>query len=120
MKKHNYCGHTPLSWTGHSLHACALFPRTALVSGMVETYHIAPVAQGAASLKLKSHRPSWAVVGAVEVRGADHGDVRRAGGFFTAEMARPGASFAWCSPVDCFIHENGNCGAVVTGAQARP
>ena len=32
--------------------------------------------QGAASLKLKSHRPTWAVVGAAEVRGAAHGDVR--------------------------------------------
>ena len=74
----NYCGHAPLSGTGHSPHACALFPRTALVSGMVETYHIAPAAQGAASLKLKSHRPSWAVVGAAEVRGAALGDVRRA------------------------------------------
>ena len=26
----------------------------------------------------------------------------------------PCSSFAWCSPVDCFIHESGNCGAVVT------
>ena len=24
------------------------------------------------------------------------------------------SSFAWCSSVDCFIHENGNCDAVVT------
>ena len=24
------------------------------------------------------------------------------------------SSFAWCSLVDCFIHENGNCGAVIT------
>ena len=92
----------------------ALFPRTALVSGMVETYHIAPAAQGAASLKLESHRPSWAVVGAAEVRGAAHGDVRRAGGRFIAEMARPGASFAWCSFIDCFIHENSNCGMGIT------
>ena len=80
---------------------------------MVETYHIAPAAQGAASLKLKIHRPSWAVVGDAEVRGAAYGDVRRAVVLFIAEMARPGASFDWCSFVDCFIHENGNCGAVV-------
>ena len=64
--------------------------------------------QGAASLKLKSHRPAWAVVGAAEVRGAAHGDVRRAGILFITEMARPGASLAWCSFIDCFMHENGD------------
>ena len=24
------------------------------------------------------------------------------------------SSFAWCSVIDCFIHESGNCGAVIT------
>ena len=50
--------------------------------------------QGAASLKLKSHRPTWAVVGAAEVRGTVHGDARGAGVLFILRMARPEASLA--------------------------
>ena len=42
----------------------------------------------------------WVPLGS-RARGAAHGDVRRAGGLFTVEMARPGASFAWCSFVVC-------------------
>ena len=64
--------------------------------------------QGAASLKLKSRRPTWAVVGAAEVRGAAHGDARGAGVLFISKMARPEASLAWCSFIDCFMHEDGD------------
>ena len=41
--------------------------------------------------------------------GVTHGDVRRAGVLVIAEMARPEASLARCSFIDCFMHENGNC-----------
>ena len=30
------------------------------------------------------------------------------------QSGNPGGSFAWCSFVDCFIHENGNCSVAVT------
>ena len=48
------------------------------------------------------------MVGAAEVRGAADGDVRRAGVLFIPEMARPKASLAWCSFIDCFMHEDGD------------
>ena len=50
--------------------------------------------QGAASLKLESHRPTWAVVGAAEVRGTVHDDARGAGVLFISRTARPEASLA--------------------------
>ena len=44
--------------------------------------------QGEASLKLKSHRPNWAVVGTAEVRGAAHGDVRLGALLYVVSLSR--------------------------------